>query len=1097
MRPLQLTLSAFGPYAGQVTVDLEQLGRQGLYLITGDTGAGKTTLFDAITYALYGEPSGSNRDPSMFRSEYAQTDTPTFVELIFSYGGKTYTVRRNPEYKRPSKRGAGSVVQKADAELRLPDGRLVTKSREVTREINRIIGLDRSQFSQIAMIAQGDFLKLLLADTKSRQEIFREIFKTRFYMTFQDRVKERSAALQKACETTRASVRQYIAGAVCPAENPLRLQLQKAQAGELPFQDTEELLGQLIEQDQAEEARQQQLLDQLEAQLNEASALLGKAETAQKTRQNLEAATKNRDALLPQVEQAQKSLQQEQDKQPQRDAFSRELAALQAARPQYQELARKETALAALDQQIDVGEQAQARQQNDQQSQTRLLESQKQELASLADVEAQRERLLRETAQIQDRQTALQSLASQAENCRQKRQEIAALQSQREALERQQTALSEDIQQKNETLEADQKRFQETQGLPEKQETLRQRQERAQEKQKAIQNLYQRLKDCNASRQALQAAQQRYQQARAQEEQAELVYSHKNRAFLDAQAGLLAQSLENGQPCPVCGALHHPQPAALAVEAPTEVELNTAKEALEKARQISRQYSIKAGQEKTALDEREKALLSQMEPLIPSPALEQAAQQIQTTSEEAAFERERLERKQAELEQLIACRNTLEQKIASQQKALEKLSQQQAQLQEKRNAVELSQSSLRGQLEQMEQSLQAALSLHLAGYTLENAAEGIRLALEQAEKTLRTQKKQRDLLEQKLDHKQQLSRELPQQEQALKELEKAIATQREKLAADRSRRTEMAEQIQALKARLPYPEAAAALRRETELNTTLKTMSEALDKADAQAAEYRSQLAAAEAAIQELRQLLESQPTIDVEAQRQRSQELGRRRAETAQLQKAVHARLTANRFALEKMQQQAANLEKTEKEYAWVKALSDTVNGTLTGQEKVTLETYIQTTFFDRILQRANLRLMVMSSGQYEFKRQHEAANNRSLSGLELNVLDYYSNSERSAKSLSGGESFMASLSLALGMADEVQSAAGGIQLDTMFVDEGFGSLDEESLQQAIRALSALTDGNRLVGIISHVAELKEKIDKQIVVTKDRVHGSQIKIIV
>ena len=1093
MRPLQLTLSAFGPYAGQVTVDLEQLGRQGLYLITGDTGAGKTTLFDAITYALYGEPSGSNRDPSMFRSEYAQPDTPTFVELTFSYGGKTYTVRRNPEYKRPSKRGAGSVVQKADAELRLPDGRLVTKSREVTREINRIIGLDRSQFSQIAMIAQGDFLKLLLADTKSRQEIFREIFKTRFYMTFQDRVKERSAALQKACEATRASVRQYIAGVVCLAEDPLSSQLQKAQAGELPFQDTEELLGQLIEQDQAEETRQQQLLDQLEAQLNESAALLGKAETAQKTRQNLEAATKNRDALLPQVEQAQKALQQEQDKQPQRDAFSRELAALQAARPQYQELTQKEAALAALDQQIDGGEQAQARQQNGQQTQTRLLGNRKQELAGLADVEAQRERLLRETAQIQDRQTVLQSLASQAADCRQKRQEIAALQSQREALERQQAALSEDILQKNEALEADQKRFQETQGLSEKQETLRQRQERAQEKQKAIQS----LKDCNASRQALQAAQQRYQQARAREEQAELVYSHTNRAFLDAQAGLLAQSLEDGQPCPVCGALHHPQPAALAAEAPTEAELNAAKEALEEARQISRQYSIKAGQEKTALAEREKSLLSQMEPLIPSPALEQAAQQIQTASEEAAQERERLEQEQAELEQLIACRNTLEQKIASQQKALEKLSQQQAQLQEKQNAVELSQSSLRGQLEQMEQSLQAALSLYLAGYTLENAAEGIRLALEQTETTLRTRKEQHELLEQKLDHKQQLSRELPQQERALKELEKSIATQREKLAADRSRRTEMAEQIQALKARLPYPEAAAALQRENELNATLKTMSEALDMADAQATEYRSQLAAAEAAIQELQQLLESQPAIDVEAQRQRSQELSRHRAETAQFQKAVHARLTANRFALEKMQQQAADLEKTEKEYAWVKALSDTVNGTLTGQEKVTLETYIQTTFFDRILHRANLRLMVMSSGQYEFKRQHEAANNRSLSGLELNVLDYYSNSERSAKSLSGGESFMASLSLALGMADEVQSAAGGIQLDTMFVDEGFGSLDEESLQQAIRALSALTDGNRLVGIISHVAELKEKIDKQIIVTKDRVHGSQIKIIV
>ena len=182
MRPLKLTVSAFGPYAGRVVIDLERLGEQGLYLITGDTGAGKTTIFDAITYALYGEPSGDNRDPSMFRSKYAQPDTPTEVELIFSYGGKTYTVRRNPEYERPAKRGGGTTVQKADAELTLPDGRLVTKAREVNREIIGIIGLDRSQFAQIAMIAQGDFLKLLLADTKSRQEIFREIFQTRYYI---------------------------------------------------------------------------------------------------------------------------------------------------------------------------------------------------------------------------------------------------------------------------------------------------------------------------------------------------------------------------------------------------------------------------------------------------------------------------------------------------------------------------------------------------------------------------------------------------------------------------------------------------------------------------------------------------------------------------------------------------------------------------------------------------------------------------------------------------------------------------------------------------------------------------------------------------
>ena len=179
------------------------------------------------------------------------------------------------------------------------------------------------------------------------------------------------------------------------------------------------------------------------------------------------------------------------------------------------------------------------------------------------------------------------------------------------------------------------------------------------------------------------------------------------------------------------------------------------------------------------------------------------------------------------------------------------------------------------------------------------------------------------------------------------------------------------------------------------------------------------------------------------------------------------------------------------------MRALSDTVNGTLSRQEKIALETYVQMACFDRIIQRANVRFMVMSGGQYELKRRTVAENNRSQSGLELDVIDHYNGSERSVKSLSGGESFKASLSLALGLSDEIQSTAGGIRLDTMFVDEGFGSLDEESLQQAIQALTGLTEGNRLVGIISHVSELKERIDKQIIVTKERTGGSHVEIVV
>lgn len=304
MRPLKLTVSAFGPYAGKVVMDLEKLGKQGLYLITGDTGAGKTTIFDAITYALYGEPSGENRDPSMFRSKYAQPDTPTQVELVFSYGGKTYTVRRNPEYERPAKRGGGITTQKAEAELILPDGRVVVKPREVNREIVDIIGLDRGQFAQIAMIAQGDFLKLLLADTKSRQEIFREIFKTRYYMVFQERMKNEAGQLQRDCEAARASVQQYIGGVVCHEDDLCKPTLQKAQAGQLPFPETVELIRQLIAQDCEAQEEQQKVLDRLEEELKEISVLLGKAEEAQKTQKKLEAACKAREELLPQVEAA-------------------------------------------------------------------------------------------------------------------------------------------------------------------------------------------------------------------------------------------------------------------------------------------------------------------------------------------------------------------------------------------------------------------------------------------------------------------------------------------------------------------------------------------------------------------------------------------------------------------------------------------------------------------------------------------------------------------------------------------------------------------------------------------------------------------------
>ncbi|HIQ60453.1 MAG TPA: SMC family ATPase [Candidatus Enterenecus faecium] len=922
MRPLHLTLSAFGPYAGRVEISLEQLGERGLYLITGDTGAGKTTIFDAITYALYGEPSGDNRDPSMFRSKYAQPDTPTWVELVFSYGGKRYTVRRSPEYERPAKRGGGTTPQRAEAELHLPDGHLVTKTREVTGEIVNIIGLDRSQFAQIAMIAQGDFLKLLLADTRSRQEIFRKLFPTRGYMVFQEKVKSESGALQRECEAARASVKQYIDGVLCPQEDPMYPQWERAWAGELPIQETVELLETLLEQDRERDTQCSEELEQLDGEWKAVTALLAKAEELEKAQSQLEVAQVRRETCATQWEAAQQQLEAQTAQAPQLEVLRAQLADLEAELPRYQELEQLRQNFAAQTQNIQRQSAQLEEQESEQKRREKELELWRQERAGLEEAGAQRERLLGQQTRAQEQSQRLEELSTLLAGCRQACVE-------------------------------------------------------------------------------LENAQKRYGVARQKAQVAQEDYTGKNQAFLDEQAGILAQKLAEGQPCPVCGSLTHPTPAQLSPGAPTEEELNHAKQAWEAAQQTASTWSVEAGKARTALEEREGRLRSQMAHVLPEC---EADQPVDQSIQEA------------------------------QRKAQEALDQ------------------VRGQLRQVE----AALA-----------------------------------------RKRQLDTQIPQQEQRLGELEQAIASAREQLAGANSRREELQGQIHTLEGQLRYPQAEQARQEQSDLKGKLQRLEEAQAQAQRRANAAQLALTGAEEAVKQLTHLVEQSQPVDLVAQRARSQELTLRRAQLTAIQRELHTRITTNRTALEQIQGKTAQLTQLEQRYTWVRTLSNTVNGTLPGKEKIALETYVQMTFFDRILRRANLRLLVMTGGQYELKRRREAAGSRGQSGLEMDVIDHYNGTERSVKSLSGGESFQASLALALGLSDEIQSSAGGIRLDTMFVDEGFGSLDEESLSKAMGALGDLAQGNRLVGIISHVSELKEKIDKQIVVCKDRTGGSRVEIVV
>ena len=920
MRPLNLIMSAFGPYAGEETIDFEKLGKSGLYLITGDTGAGKTTIFDAITFALYGEASGNNREAAMLRSKYADPDRPTFVTLTFSYAGKQYTVTRKPEYEKAKSRGTGTTKKAAEAELICPDGRCVTKQREVTAAIQNILGIDRNQFSQIAMIAQGDFLRLLLAETKDRQAIFREIFHTGYYQVFQERLKDDVRELSRECENERRSIRQYIGGMKC-ADGDLHAEnVRKAQAGELPTEEVMELLDGLIGKDTERLEQCGDRLSGLDAELGILNAKLGRAEELEKAEQTLE---KTR-AELEKAAERQKTLDAAFDeavaRQPEADRFAAEAAALETLLPEYD--AREKT----------------------------LLERRNAELQLKAEKKA-----------LEKDNEALNTNTRQTEQLQAERKTLETAGAQREALLRE-----------KDSVEA---------------------------KGKQIADALKTLDAADRLKAELRVSQRNYLAAQEKYDAAQQRYDDMNRAFLSEQAGILAQTLRAGEACPVCGATVHPHPAELSEAAPTESQLKQAKMEADRCRRTAEQVSSEAG-----------SLLGQ-----------------------EGTTRKELNRKAAEL-------------------------------------------------------------------WPELPPEQIREAAERERKTLRERYAELSTAvtaeEKKLKRKAELEELIPQTEKEQQRLQESMQRCRERITACETKIRQWDELLQQAEEKLPFPSKEEANRKLTRLKGAQQRIREALTGAEEAQRRGKTVCTTLEGRVTQLTEQLSSAEKPDREALREESERLAKEKQELSRLNADLLLRLNANRTARSGILKQGAELEQLENKLTWLKALSDTANGTVSGKERIMLETYVQTSFFDRMIARANTRFFIMSGGQYELKRRDVADNLRSQSGLELSVIDHYNSTERSVKTLSGGESFKASLSLALGLSDEIQSSAGGIQLDTMFVDEGFGSLDEESLEQAMKALSGLTESNRLVGIISHVSELKERIDRQIVVKKDRSGGSHAEIV-
>ena len=1244
MRPIHLTISAFGPYAGLTTLELDKLGPSGLFLITGDTGAGKTTIFDAITYALYGEPSGATRDVALFRSKYAAPETPTYVKLIFENGGATYIIRRNPDYERPSKRGDGFTIQKAEAELVLPDNRVVTKVREVNEALKTILGIDRSQFTQIAMIAQGEFLKLILASTEDRQKIFREIFGTQHFQTLQEKLKVEAQALARSCDQLRGSIKQYIDGAVCKNDDALAMDLQSAKEGTLTTSDTILLIEKLILQDKGlkETLASQQV--QIEKELSYLASVLTKEEERKKINEKLIVSAASLEESKERFNHLLEAFEGEKANGANREKLSVALVTAKNELPKYLEREALNQRIADKMNEIHLSQEAIDEKAHLLTQMVLELEAHKSEMQSLKNcqlslnthiqnqnaikedinwirgLEEQLKNTNQKIESIKERQNTLSTLESQIiaaidlrkkeiEKCKrdldalstvyERRKDldheveketdkkaktmelledyvafvdkVAKRQSLLEVKKNETIALSNRIEMKKAQLDAHKLAFEKCNGLEVEQEKCSQDIQNVSFKLttlsdlkidiKTVKNLHKQLIDLQRTLELdlekAKAANQNYEEA--------------FKKYLQEQAGVMAKTLVDGESCPVCGSNQHPAPAKLVDASLSKATLDQLKSKADIEKETATQSSETAAKIRTTLDEKKAQILKNAAALIGPAVFERIEEQISVHETEANRLLSTLKQKQSQIERHLTEKKRLAETMPQLELELKSWSDsynqltgevsslmaeiddlfdgpklnlmkrtqalnidcQFDQIHEHLNrhieAMAIQKSKLLSQGQEIDKDIQTYESIKKMLPTLEEQLSDLNKRLQEIllEKAglrtellhldekrlafiselntydLKTLTEKELILSKEIENvKLQVARYafleglIPETELSLKSTEEGVSKLRENKASLLASIEALRTNADDISKSLRHASLQVAKSAIEDLEGLILVQNQAFLKVEKDFQEAASRVKENEGEVKALENQLKDAILVDQDAIHEKIMHLESQKMSITETLTNIASRMDRNQSALEGILKKSDQLIREENKYASVKALSNTANGAISGKEKIMLETYVQMTYFDRIIARANVRFMAMSNAQYELIRKMDAENNRSPSGLELDVIDHYNGSVRSVKTLSGGESFKASLSLALGLSDEIQASAGGIKLDAMFVDEGFGSLDEESLRQAIHTLAGLTEANKLIGIISHVGDLKEKIDKQVIVRKNRMGGSFVELL-
>ncbi len=1046
MKPVKIVISAFCSYAGETELDLSPFGNQGLFLITGDTGAGKTTIFDALAYALFGEASGSTRTVDTLRSDFAKPDIKTYVELTFIHKGEVYWVRRNPRYQRPKLTGEGLTTENANAELRLPNGTVITGMRDVTQEITEILGINYGQFKQIAMIAQGEFLQLLLADSKERGEIFRRVFNTELYQTVQRLLKEGERQAKRLCETMEQSILQYISGIICP-DNRLgqALATKKENATIHTAPDILQALEAVMEEDALLHKGLKQKALESENRLKDQIAIITQAEYINQAFVDLKNAQDKQRTLI----------QNETNYNSNKILVEQGEKALYTVAPLERAYLREEEAKKDLEKNIAVLEKAILIQTEEFKQAMAFYREEKQK-APL------REKLL---TQIQGLSITLPKYQV-VHNISRELEALITGQNNIKArlnnLGRAKTDLLEEQTQLKNALEK----------LVNLEVQVGANSQKAIELKKTAADLA-RLKDIlsllEGSKKEMESLEEKFTAVSAKHTLVSQVYLEREAAFFREQAGLLATGLKMEQPCPVCGSTVHPCKAVPAKDAPSEAELQIAKKEVDATREatenLSRLMASKGAEIKSTQSQmfqmvadlfphlQKDASLKKLMSLV-TQALETNGQ-AQSENQQEALRLKTLEENKVKYGQALT---KIETDLLNIEKELEENKEKLAGLTTTISTKTGELTTLRGELEYQDKT---GATKAIADLTKE--LEQLKARLEEKEATYHKCKS-------KLESNQGL---LKREREAL--IKTSIAVKIEKSKFEEKLSNCGFTSVEAYR---------QALKSQDEINNLKQAIKE-----------HEQQVQAVNQELERLEKETRDKVQQDLQQLISAKEQLEDKKREIDKALTGFATRLAGNETIFQALQDNLKKAQKYQEEYLLYSTLAKTANGELTGKQKLAFEQYVQAAYFDKILMEANKRLKIMTNSRYSLLRREDAQDLRIQTGLEIDVLDNYTGRIRSVKSLSGGESFKAALSLALGLSDVIQSHAGGVEINTLFIDEGFGALDGESLEQAIQTLVGLAAGNRLVGIISHVGELKERIEKQVVVSKSNI-GSSINLV-